>query len=134
MKEYKYKISLTPKPTPRPRLGKYGAYNKSEYTKYKNDLIFLIKTLNIPKQDYIKLKACFLYSYPKKTSQKNRIDLAPLRNKCDLDNLVKGLLDALEKAEVINNDRQISFLFLEKRFTVKEHGAIYFTLESVVDK
>tara|TARA_Y100000004_G_C8921460_1_gene415596 strand:- start:816 stop:1223 length:408 start_codon:yes stop_codon:yes gene_type:complete len=132
--QYKYKLSVIPKPTPRPRLGRYGTYNKKEYTKYKNDLMILIKSLRIPKKDYSLVRACFLFPYPKRTPQKKRIHLAPLRNKCDLDNLVKGLLDALEKVEVINNDRQIFSLQIEKRFTVREQGAILFDFGNNVDK
>jgi len=134
MKEYKYNINITPKPTPRPRLGKYGAYNKTDYTKYKNDLIFLIKLLSIPKEDYYFLKARFFFPYPKNTPKKKLIDLAPLRKKCDLDNVVKGLMDALEKADVINNDRQISTLLIEKKYTLKERGYIEFDLDCYVNK
>tara|TARA_R110002012_G_scaffold303227_1_gene504896 strand:+ start:990 stop:1394 length:405 start_codon:yes stop_codon:yes gene_type:complete len=134
MDDYKYHIGITPRPTPRPRLGKYGAYNKSDYTKYKNDMIFLIKCLRIPHGDYHTLKARFLFPYPKKTPKKKLIDFAPLRKKCDLDNVVKGLMDALEKTNVINNDRQISTLFIEKKYTLKEQGYIEFELDGLVNK
>jgi len=134
MRHFKYHIDLPPKPTPRPRLGKYGAYNKSDYTKYKNDMIILVKSLNIPREDYCHLSARFLFPYPKKTSKKNRKEFAPIRNKCDLDNLVKGLMDVLEKTDVINNDRQFSSLFLEKRYTLRERGSIEFELGHVVNK
>ena len=134
MRKLKYKIELTPKPTPRPRLGRYGVYNKSEYKKHQTDMMYFINSLNIPKEDYSHLTAIFYFPYPKKTSQKNRVDLALMRNKCDLDNLVKGLMDALEKTSVINNDRQISSLILEKRYTLREGGHIEFELLPIVNK
>ena len=115
----KYNIELNPKPTPRPRLGKYGVYNKSDYKKYQTDMMYFVNSLNIPKDDYSHLSARFYFPYPKTTSKKNRVDLALMRNKCDLDNLVKGLMDVLEKTSVINNDRQISSLFLEKLVSIK---------------
>ena len=134
MRPLKYNIELTPKPTPRPRLGKYGVYNKSEYKKYQTDMMYFVNSLNIPKDDYSHLTARFYFPYPKKTSKKNRIDYALMRNKCDLDNLVKGLMDVLEKTSVINNDRQISSLFLEKRYTLRECGHIEFELLPIVNK
>ena len=53
MDDYKYHIGITPRPTPRPRLGKYGAYNKSDYTKYKNDMIFEQPRENLIQQEFI---------------------------------------------------------------------------------
>ena len=43
----------------------------------------------------------------KSTPKKDRIEGKPHRIKCDLDNTEKGLMDALEKMDVINNDSQI---------------------------
>ena len=134
MRHFKYNIDLTPKPTPRPRLGRYGVYNKADYKKYQKDMMFLINSLKIPTDDYSHLSARFFFPYPKKTSKKNRIDFAPLRNKCDLDNLAKGLMDVLEKTKVINNDRQFSSLFLEKRYTLRGSGCIEFELCPFVNK
>lgn len=132
MDELKYILNIIPKPTPRPRFGKYSVYNKPEYTKYKNDLIFLIKNLNIKKGDYDYLHARFYFTYPKNTSKKKRINNFPLRTKCDCDNLAKGLMDALEYSGVINNDRQFSSVFFEKKYTTKENSYIEFDLEEVL--
>ena len=59
-----YQISITPIPTPRPRLGKHGAYNTSKYTQYKRDLIYSLKGLNIPAMDYDYIHARFYLPYP----------------------------------------------------------------------
>jgi Holliday junction resolvase RusA-like endonuclease len=104
----KYTIHITPQPTPRPRLGRYGVHNTTKYTKYKEDMAYLLKELNIPTDDYDYIHAIFYFPYTKSTAKKRRIEGAPKRDKCDNDNLVKGLLDVLEKIDVVENDRQFT--------------------------
>ena len=107
-------IPICPMPTPRPRLGKYGAYNKSSYSSYKKALIMCISTLSIPKQDYDYIHAKFYIPYPKSAPKKSLIDKFPLRSNFDCDNVIKGLMDALEQSNVVVDDRQISSMFVEK--------------------
>ena len=129
-----YTLEIEPRPTPRPRLGRYGVYNHPAYTDYKRNLMWLLKSKSIPIKDYDSIHARFYFTYPKKTAKKNRIDNAPMRKKCDCDNLVKGLLDALESVKVINNDRQFYSIFVEKFYTCKEKGYIEFELNEVLIK
>lgn len=129
MEKLQYTLEIEPKPTPRPRLGKFGTYNPSSYTKYKKDMMFLLKSLNIPKQDYSYIRVNFYFSYPQSTAKKNRIDQAPMRYKYDVDNLLKGLFDAMQQSEIIQDDRQISGVYAEKLFTTADKGWIEFELE-----
>jgi Holliday junction resolvase RusA-like endonuclease len=52
-----------------------------------------------------------------------------MRYKYDVDNLIKGLFDALQQAEVVEDDRIIAGVYAEKLFTTNEHGRIEFELE-----
>jgi Holliday junction resolvase RusA-like endonuclease len=125
----KYVIEIDPQPAPRPRLGKYGAYNTSKYTNHKENLSSLIKSLNIVKDDYDYIHAVFYFKYPKSTPKKHRIEGKPKRDKCDNDNLIKPLLDVLEKINVIENDRQFTDMFIQKKSTTKNVGRIEFYLQ-----
>jgi len=126
-------LPITPKPTPRPRLGKYGAYNPSKYKKYKNNIKSFLSLLKIPKDDYDYIHAKFFVPYPKSTPKKNLIDNFPLRQCFDCDNVIKGLCDALEESGVINDDRLLSSMFVEKFRTTNKDGRIEFELQTFED-
>jgi len=126
-------LPITPMPTPRPRLGKYGAYNPSKYKKYKNNIKSFLSLLKIPKDDYDYIHAKFFVPYPKSTPKKNLIDNYPLRQCFDCDNVIKGLCDALEESGVINDDRLFSSMFVEKFRTTNKDGRIEFELQTFED-
>jgi len=117
-------------PTPRPRASRFGVYNPKKYTDYKKSLITYLLSLNIPSKDYDYIHAKFYVSYPKSTPKKNLIDNYPLRQCFDCDNVIKGLCDSLEQANVIGNDRQISSMYIEKYRTIKPEGYIEFELQT----
>lgn len=128
-----YRIPITPMPTPRPRLGKNGAYNKPEYTAYKKNLIKWIALLKIPKQDYDYIHAKFYVPYPKSTPKKRLINNYPLRQCFDCDNVIKGLCDALEQAKILSNDTQLSGMYIQKYRTTETIGYIEFELQTIED-
>lgn len=107
-------------PTPRPRFNGRFAYMPKTYVQYQKDLVALILEQGIPKDDYFKIHIIFHFSYPKSTPKKNRLEGLPMRNKFDCDNLAKGVMDALEKAEIIENDRQFWSIQSEKFRTLQE--------------
>jgi Holliday junction resolvase RusA-like endonuclease len=129
MEKLQYTLPIDPYPTSRPRLGKGGAYNAPKYTKYKNNLIILIKSLHIPKNDYSYVRINFFFPYPKTTAKKDRIENAPMRYKYDIDNLIKAIFDALQQSGVLEDDRIISGVYAEKLFTTNQQGYIEFELE-----
>jgi hypothetical protein len=129
MEKLQYTLQIDPYPTSRPRLGKHGAYNTSKYTKYKNDLIILMKSLHIPKGDYSYVGLHFYFPYPSSTAKKERVDNAPMRYKYDIDNLIKAIFDALQQSGIVEDDRIISGVYAEKLFTTNEQGYIEFELE-----
>jgi Holliday junction resolvase RusA-like endonuclease len=123
------RIEIHPKPTPRPRFTKTGrVYNDPKYTRYLKDLTVLIKVRRLQKKDYYKLDAIFFLPYPKGTAKIRSIDNVPHRKKPDKDNYEKGLMDALEYAEVLANDGQISDGEILKRYTTEKRGFILFNL------
>lgn len=103
-------IRIKPRPSPRPRLGKHGAYNPSWYTAYKKELVGVIKGANIPKKEYSELYVVFGLPYPKNVigGKKEKIEAKPnVSGSGDLDNFIKGIKDAITQAQIINDDCQI---------------------------
>jgi Holliday junction resolvase RusA-like endonuclease len=92
-------------------------------------LTLLIKLLRIPPADYKAIKLAFYFPYPQSEPKKNRIDLAPMNRKYDIDNLVKSFFDALQESGVITDDRRICGVYAIKLFSVEKKGWIEFDLE-----
>ena len=115
-----YTLQISPKPTPRPRLGRFGTYNVPEYTKYKEDLVWLIKAAKIPVSDYGKISVTFYMPYPKSTAKKALIEGMPHRVKPDADNYFKACADALEQAGIIKNDSQLYSCSITKKYTIEQ--------------
>ena len=91
------KIPIKPKPAPRPRLGRYGVYNLQSYTDYKDDLRQYFNCIDIIDNQPIFLDVTFYMPFPKSYTKKQRMTL--LGKHCiikpDIDNLVKGVMDAM---------------------------------------
>jgi|TARA_R110002012_G_scaffold57024_5_gene146723 Holliday junction resolvase RusA-like endonuclease len=101
-------------PTPRPRFNGKIAYMPKRYKDYQHKLVNLIKEKNLKKCDFCKIHITFHVMYPKSTPKYKKIDGLPLRLKFDVDNLAKGVMDALEKAELVEDDRQFYQLKVDK--------------------
>lgn len=89
-------MGVTPVPAPRPRVTKYGTYNDSGYTAYKN----LIARVARSKRErilegMIKLEIEFIYTTPKNWSKTKKANATYKTSKPDIDNLTKGAMDAL---------------------------------------
>lgn len=128
-----YELHINPKPTPRPRqginrkTGKKIFHYPNDYNKYREELLWLIKSKKIPKQDYTEIWATFKVKFPKryKGGEKAKIENLPMRQKFDCDNVLKGLLDALQKAEVLDDDRQIYITHTSKLWTKGEPKILF---------
>ena len=114
-------------PTPRPRFNGKFAYMPKTYNDYQKMLVALIQEKGIEKGEYKRIHLIFHFEYPKSTPKYKRIDGFPLLNKFDADNLAKGVMDALQKAEVIEDDRQFYDLRVEK-YRTTETNKIYVKL------
>jgi Holliday junction resolvase RusA-like endonuclease len=124
-----YRLDIEGYPTPRPRLSKFGAYNPAAYTKYQKELITLLQQSGIPPSDYSYVEIKFYFPYADSEPQKKRVDNAPMRKKFDIDNLSKGIMDCLTKANIIIDDRLLSGLYAEKIYTTEKKGWIIIYLE-----
>ena len=97
----KFRIEIEGKSAPRPRVGKYGVYNPKSYTEYKDILSTMAKMAmagSQPLEGDLTLSVVF----GRKT-----------RRRADIDNLLKGVMDALNKI-VYLDDSQITSLQAKK--------------------
>ncbi len=107
-------LDIAGMPTPRPRFNGKFAYMPKTYNAYQQALVALIHEQGIPVGDYTRIAIVFHFAYPKSTPKYKRLEGVPMRNKFDCDNLAKGVMDALEKAEIIEDDRKFFSVKSEK--------------------
>lgn len=115
----KLTFNILPKATPRPRVGKFGAYYPKEYQIYKDTLRYLAKS--ICKNHFegaLSLEIIFYMQIPKATSKKRYSELIGSYHisKPDCDNLAKGVKDSLEGV-AYRNDSQIARLTVTKKYS-----------------
>lgn len=132
---YEGTLYIEPQPTPRPKVKRAGGvYYPSNYLAYKQSLINLLLEehgkdvlfgASSPTPVYA-AELTFFFSYPKSTPKKRQVDLFPCMNKGDLDNLAKGVLDAMEQASLIKNDREIVHLDIAKYWTTGRSRIAYY--------
>lgn len=94
-----------PKPCTRPRVANGQAYNDPAYTRYKKDFATYLHALGLHHctitHSEVHLKVVFY------RATKQRVDL---------DNLLKTVLDVLQDARVIENDNQVDFIAATKLY------------------
>lgn len=101
------------KPKPRPRVttnerGESHTYNPAEYTEWKQNIVELLAHHKVAVEGKCKLEILF-------TEKDVHVRVIPItyefeRDKhvtADLDNLCGGVMDALENAGVLENDRDV---------------------------
>jgi len=129
-----YYLEIEPQPTPRPSVNTYTgvAYYPGSYNAYKKALYYLLKNAMkitcMEKSNYSEVGAEFYFTYPKSTAKKNLIDNAPHTKKPDIDNLLKGLMDAMEDAGIFTNDSRAHSIIARKMYTTKSQGYIILSL------
>jgi Holliday junction resolvase RusA-like endonuclease len=131
VEKLRHKLDAEGYPYQRPRFGKGGvAHNTLKYRNYRMSISLLLKMLRIkPSDNYRALKIHFFFPYPASEPKKNREDLAPYNRKYDLDNLVKGFMDALQDSGIITDDRYICGIHAVKLFTTEKKGWIEFEID-----
>ncbi len=120
-------LDIVPQTSPRPRLGKWGAYMPAKYKLYQDCMMYEMQKHNITPGDYSKLELIAYFPYSKSTPKKKLIDNAPMRKTPDYDNTAKTITDCLEKLGIISNDSIISDALIRKRYTTGS-GRIEFKL------
>ena len=111
---------VKPKPAPRPRVTKFGAYNDKDYTSWKNGLKLLAKSkIKQPLEGAIEINIEFLYSIPKSWSKKDKENANYHTFKPDIDNLIKSVLDGLNGI-AYKDDSQVCKIEAIKRYGDKD--------------
>lgn len=107
---------VKPKSAPRPRVTKFGTYNNSDYTSWKNGLKLLAKTkIKKPLETDIFLKIDFFFEIPKSWS-KSKKESAKWHNlKPDIDNLIKSVMDSFNGV-VYKDDGQVVLIQARKQY------------------
>ena len=125
-----YVINVSPQTSPRPRLGKFGAYMPLKYKLYKEEIIWEMKKMdNLNPADYSELELIAYFPYPKSTPKKRLIEGSPMRVKPDYDNTAKTITDCLESIGIIENDSQIYKASIMKLYTTHKVGRLEFNLK-----
>lgn len=125
--EYDHTVAITPMPTPRVR-GRVMApkgggksfvhiYNPSDYTAHKTSFAMGIKEYFKATVDFRMIAICFHVQYPKSTAKKAQVEGMPCKNKSDIDNYVKFVLDGMQESGVLANDSAIHSLLAKKVYT-----------------
>lgn len=102
-------LDITPVATPRPRVTKFATYYPPKYTHYKKALKLLIRCSRKKHlEGAVALKVCFFMPIPKSTPKKKckALENQPHLKKPDIDNVLKGLLDAMNN-ELFDDDSQV---------------------------
>lgn len=122
------RIDIEPQATPRPKVNKTGhVWYPAGYSDYKAAIAWAIKAKKVPKGNYIGLHAYFYFKYPS-SKKTGRTEGAPHQVKPDVDNVAKGLLDAINDAGVLLDDCRISELLVSKMYTIEKKGYIEFCI------
>jgi Holliday junction resolvase RusA-like endonuclease len=110
--ELTFSLPLRPKPSPRSGGRFKRRFMPKDYMAWKKQFGMLVpwqakKSFN----GALGLWVVFIYARPK--SHKPGSDMVPVG---DVDNLSKGVMDALQDCGVIENDRQVTYLTAVKRY------------------
>jgi Holliday junction resolvase RusA-like endonuclease len=126
--EQQYTLDVSPQTSPRPRLGKFGAFMPVKYKMYQEMLMYEMQKHSIPKADYTEILVIAYFPYPKSTPKKRLIEGDRMRKKPDADNVLKAICDCLEKLDIVENDSQLHRMTSVKYYTTEKQGRIIFQL------
>jgi len=110
---FSFWLPIVPMPYKRPRsTGKFSRsgkpimMNDPKYTKYRQDLVTLLRKEQIPDFDWLSIWACACSPYPKATKPEEMILCrASTKGRGDADNYVKPVKDSLEDLGTVTNDK-----------------------------
>jgi len=109
-------IPIDPMGAPRPRVTRFGAYNDKKYTEYKKAIGIVANKFTMS-DSQISIKIDFFFEYPKSWSKKKKESTKWHTSKPDIDNLCKGVLDALNGV-AYKDDAQVCFVCAQKQYAI----------------
>ena len=113
-------LNISPIPASRPRFSKYGTYNTSKYSNYKKSLSIMLKQIHKTQiENQCRLTIKFYLPIPKMSKKKTEEHIGMYHyKKPDLDNLLKGFMDAANGI-VYKDDNIVSSIIAEKYYCDK---------------
>lgn len=122
-------IPIEPMGAPRPRVTRFGTYNDPKYTSYKYAIALVAKSKKLTlSTSPICLKIDFFFTVPKSWTKKKKEAAKWHTSKPDLDNLEKGVKDALNGI-VYKDDSQVCLLQSRKQYA--EFAGIVVEIEEI---
>lgn len=113
-------IPMRPKPAPRHRMGNGRAYNKKEYTEYKQAIAYRYKAANGKiHHGPVFMQIEFFFKYQKSWSKKKKEAAKWHTSKPDVDNLVKAIKDALNGI-AYRDDSQVCQIHARKQYADRD--------------
>lgn len=113
-----------PLPASRPRVTLRGTYNDPKYTNWKKGLALVAKTIcKKPLENAVIIRVDFFYRPPKSWSEKKIKETPYHTSKPDLDNLLKSVLDGLNKI-AYKDDAQVFSVCATKQYSKEDKVVI----------
>ena len=106
--EGELRLPLNPVPASRPRVTKWGTYYAKTYKNWMKEAHDLIPQAGAPWDGHLSVMILFVVKKPKTTKRTNP--------RGDIDNYLKGILDAMTKRGYWHDDDQITTINANKRF------------------
>ena len=101
---------------PRPRVTRNGTYNDPKYTNYKKAIaLYCMKHFGVSDKP-IAMYVDFMFEQPKSWSIKKKHETLWHTSKPDIDNLQKGIKDALNGIAYVD-DSQVSYVIAKKQYS-----------------
>jgi Holliday junction resolvase RusA-like endonuclease len=115
MESTKIWIPIQPIGAPRPRVTRNGTYNDPKYTSYKKAIALYCSHKFGISDKPIAMYVTFCFEQPKSWSKKKKAETSWHTSKPDIDNIQKGLKDALNGVAYID-DSQICYVIARKQY------------------
>jgi Holliday junction resolvase RusA-like endonuclease len=118
MENHKAFIPLQPMAAPRPRVTRNGTYNDPKYTNYKKAIALIVKSKFKVSDKPIGMYVDFYFEQPKSWSKKKKEETLWHTSKPDIDNLQKGVKDALNGIAYVD-DSQVCYVITRKQYSFR---------------
>ena len=109
-------VPIKPMPAPRPRVTRNGTHNPTDYTIYKRAVGMIARRrFRRPEEGPVAMHIDFLFEVPKSWSKKRKAAAKWHTSRPDIDNLQKGIKDALNGI-AYKDDSQVCQVTARKQY------------------
>lgn len=118
------KIEIAPVACPRPIVTRYATYYPKRYRTWRESMSAVLSPLPTIEAEALEIDLKFIMQRPKAKYRKKDADRRYIHTKKpDIDNLIKGVLDALQKSNVIHDDAIVYKVSASKYVAKKTENA-----------